>query len=884
MLRRRLGTNTAVGATMLKRVALLFFILISLNLLPFFFWSQMKDKWRSSLTSKQYRVLPTLKQCEPQSSQPYVLSSAALSQSLHGVSNLTGPAAADLAGKRYFLAGTRYNREASLPYYTTELLRTALSLLSMGAEVYVSIYESASTDNTRELLVDLRELLLRHNIPFNIVMNGIRRKPEEHRIGFLAHVRNLSIQPMLTSSQTYDAVLFLNDVIFCAKSAIQQLLMFAHGADMVCGADFYIEHGSLKFYDIWVSRDIGGAKFQNALPYIRHDGSHQRFEAFQPFHVYSCWGGMTVVRADAFLDVGLRFRRNFDTECASSECELLCRDLWATGLTKIVLLPTAVTAYSVDTFKHVAERIDRFVFSDLETVAYARAPVTVECCPLEDSCERIVDFSNCIPDGVQWFYKVFGVPRAPSAKSLEVRLLTLQPESVSIHEIVAGLRNGSDCSVYSTARAIPRRIVQTWKTNKPAHIRQHVWFLMLTWISLHGCYDYQLVSDTEIADVIKYSRWFPLWDSLHGGVKFDFGRYLYMYEVGGIYADIDTAAVQNADLFIRYNDAFVVGLEAAFKDKQTSLEWGYAVQKSASLHCWATAPRNPVLLTVIENVAKLLQNPRIPYKKILGRSSGSPAFLYTLLTTGPGPFSDTLAELSSNSSLIRFLGLHAFSGGHSRGDSFYSLQEDAAVRQRDTYVVHKNFGSWVPKRNTENMRQSFSELSVGVPMVAGEWFYASDSHFSRNYFPFTLRNTGYFLVKRTSTQACLLVFQGLGPDDPDSKELWRICRAAAANHIVFAILEADCNLVLYSVMNTVCSCTASMPVRLWESGMQCNLKMWSRSRIPALRLGSNGLGLVFKAFDGEVDNDLSCYVAVTSEKCRTALTEWERTLQRMMHC
>ncbi|PNH08825.1 Alpha-1,3-mannosyltransferase CMT1 [Tetrabaena socialis] len=311
-----------------------------------------------------------------------------------------------LKGKSVFVAVTFHNNQDILPTFFFELLKVILTLReAFEGTVFVSVYESGSTDLSAFELIQLQLLLERLGVEHEVVTRGITRSEQEHRIRFLAKVRNLSLKPLLVSNRTFDTVLFFNDVYFCAQSALDLLLLREGGADMACSADFNRnDQGELAYYDIWASRDLHGRKFRNAPPYIGLPESWQRFQARAPVPVFACWGGMAAVTATTFTTHGLRFRRNYDTECAASECELLCRDMWAVDLNKIVLLPTAIAAYTHDVFVSAQQKYSRPSEPLLELPATVQRPMSVECCPLEDDCESIVDFSSCVEDNVTTVY------------------------------------------------------------------------------------------------------------------------------------------------------------------------------------------------------------------------------------------------------------------------------------------------------------------------------------------------------------------------------------------------------------------------------------------------------------------------------------------------
>ncbi|GBF96977.1 hypothetical protein Rsub_09774 [Raphidocelis subcapitata] len=100
-------------------------------------------------------------------------------------------------------------------------------------------------------------------------------------------------------------------------------------------------------YDIWVSRDVTGARMEAAgAPFTRHPQSRARGTVGLPFRVHCCWSGMAKVRAEAFAARGLRFRSHEPGECMASECSLLCDDLARVGLGRALMDPAVVTAYN----------------------------------------------------------------------------------------------------------------------------------------------------------------------------------------------------------------------------------------------------------------------------------------------------------------------------------------------------------------------------------------------------------------------------------------------------------------------------------------------------------------------------------------------------------
>lgn len=98
------------------------------------------------------------------------------------------------------------------------------------------MYESASLDGTKTYVALLDMLLSLKNVEHRISTTDMRRPDTEHRIAYLAKVRNHAMQPLYDKPHgTWDRVVFMNDVIFCAEDVWELL---THKADMVCGLDY----------------------------------------------------------------------------------------------------------------------------------------------------------------------------------------------------------------------------------------------------------------------------------------------------------------------------------------------------------------------------------------------------------------------------------------------------------------------------------------------------------------------------------------------------------------------------------------------------------------------------------------------------------------------
>lgn len=137
--------------------------------------------------------------------------------------------------ERIFIASTHWNSEAVLrSHWNAAVVALARAL---GPEnVYVSVYESGSWDDTKSALRELDAALDELNVRRSIVLSEVshqdeisqppaptgwidtpRGRRELRRIPFLSRQRNASLQPLVDldrEGEQFDRVLFLNDVVF----------------------------------------------------------------------------------------------------------------------------------------------------------------------------------------------------------------------------------------------------------------------------------------------------------------------------------------------------------------------------------------------------------------------------------------------------------------------------------------------------------------------------------------------------------------------------------------------------------------------------------------------------------------------------------------------
>mmetsp|Transcript_14855 Transcript_14855/g.27461 ORF Transcript_14855/g.27461 Transcript_14855/m.27461 type:complete len:477 (-) Transcript_14855:126-1556(-) len=306
-----------------------------------------------------------------------------------------------LRQEKIFIVSLQHQSESIMPYWTSELLRLVMALRDAGKpkahNIFVSVYESGSSDSTVQYLQRVEEHLNFLGISNHIVTGGVVRG-HRPRIEYLADIRNKAMEPLMASTESYDRVLWLNDVAFCADGALQIL---AHalpeakggrGADAVCGLDMMRKNRECIFYDTWISHDVDGRNFRNEPPYLSGPG-YNSLRAGEPFQVFSCWNGMVAFSADVFQKHGLYFRtgREHLGECAAGEAELIFRDMWKEGRGKFLISPRAVSTYSKQDFRQCALSRQPIVFNHNSPITWKAAPKVVRCCPLRKNKDTVED-------------------------------------------------------------------------------------------------------------------------------------------------------------------------------------------------------------------------------------------------------------------------------------------------------------------------------------------------------------------------------------------------------------------------------------------------------------------------------------------------------------
>lgn len=112
--------------------------------------------------------------------------------------------------------------------------------------VFVSVYENGSTDQTKALL-HLFDALCRSVGLRVVIRTSLRtRGAFHHRIEYLAEVRNEALAPLQelrdAEGEYFDSIIFMNDVLPCVDDLLELIWQSRRqNAGITCGSD-YIFH------------------------------------------------------------------------------------------------------------------------------------------------------------------------------------------------------------------------------------------------------------------------------------------------------------------------------------------------------------------------------------------------------------------------------------------------------------------------------------------------------------------------------------------------------------------------------------------------------------------------------------------------------------------
>ncbi|KGQ11821.1 hypothetical protein BBAD15_g2447 [Beauveria bassiana D1-5] len=293
------------------------------------------------------------------------------------------------AQERVYIAGMHFNNGELLKAHWNNAVLELTELFG-PANVFVSVHESGSWDDSKEALRDLDHQLESRGVPHRVVMSDVthadeiakggaaaegegetgwietpRGAKELRRIPYLAKLRNKTLQDLFDlykKGVTFDKVLFLNDVVFTTAGIqtedIVTLMDTNDGAyAAACSLDFAKPP---LYYDTFALRDAeGSAHIMQTWPYFKARESRSPLvNNHDAVPVTSCWNGIVVMPADPFVSpTKLRFRGIPDSlalqHLEGSECCLIHADNPLSRTLGVYVNPRVRVGYTLPAYQAV---------------------------------------------------------------------------------------------------------------------------------------------------------------------------------------------------------------------------------------------------------------------------------------------------------------------------------------------------------------------------------------------------------------------------------------------------------------------------------------------------------------------------------------------------
>ncbi|OAA48748.1 glycosyltransferase family 69 protein [Metarhizium rileyi] len=269
----------------------------------------------------------------------------------HNVHRRSKPSSPSRPHERVYIASMHFNNGRILRSHWNDAVIKLTETFGPN-NVFVSIFESGSWDDSKEVLRELDRDLERRGVPHRVEVSDVthqdelnnakkgegwvdtpRNKRELRRIPYLSKLRNKTIKDLLDLHKQgieFDKVLFLNDVVFTVEDVLT--LMDTNGGEYAAACSLDFSKPPL-YYDTFALRDIEGhGHVSQTWPYFKARASRNALVGnLDAVPVTSCWNGIVVMPAEPFVSsTKLRFRGVPDSlakhHLEGSECCLIHAD------------------------------------------------------------------------------------------------------------------------------------------------------------------------------------------------------------------------------------------------------------------------------------------------------------------------------------------------------------------------------------------------------------------------------------------------------------------------------------------------------------------------------------------------------------------------------
>ncbi|EFZ00338.2 hypothetical protein E5D57_010287 [Metarhizium anisopliae] len=277
--------------------------------------------------------------------------------------------------ERIYIASMHFNNGAILKSHWNDAV-IGLTETFGPKNVFVSIFESGSWDDSKEVLRELDRHLEIRGVPHRVEVSDVthqdeldsadkgegwidtpRNKKELRRIPYLSRLRNKTIKDLLhlhKQGVEFDKVLFLNDVVFTVEDVLA--LMDTNGGEYAAACSLDFAKPPL-YYDTFALRDIEGhGHVMQTWPYFKARTSRNALVSnLDAVPVTSCWNGIVVMPAEPFVSsTKLRFRGVPDSlanhHLEGSECCLIHADNPLSRTLGVYLNPRVRVGYNPEAY------------------------------------------------------------------------------------------------------------------------------------------------------------------------------------------------------------------------------------------------------------------------------------------------------------------------------------------------------------------------------------------------------------------------------------------------------------------------------------------------------------------------------------------------------
>ncbi|KAL4786455.1 cryptococcal mannosyltransferase 1-domain-containing protein [Aspergillus varians] len=228
--------------------------------------------------------------------------------------------------QRIFIASALWNKERTLPGQWNEAVAELANVFGSD-NLFVSVYESGSSDGTKQVLHKLDKTL--EATGMQRIIKTVSPSPDDEalmslnpadprRISYISRLRNKSLKPLydLRDAGTFfDRILFLSDVVF-TKEDVLALLNTNYGTyTAACSFDILKPPSDS---DALALRDADGyERVMQKWPFFRSSRSREAVEMMLPVPVRSCWDGMVFMGTEAiYSSRPIQFRGVHDSLAA----------------------------------------------------------------------------------------------------------------------------------------------------------------------------------------------------------------------------------------------------------------------------------------------------------------------------------------------------------------------------------------------------------------------------------------------------------------------------------------------------------------------------------------------------------------------------------------